>query len=126
MKKLISVSALALALVAGPAFAEEDTKPQIPTDWFKVPVMVDCAPMQKIVEMVSNQFGEIPMMQGEQIIQWANGQAIPAGMALAVNSTTKSWTLVSHFPDGIGCVIASGGKLTPVYTGKKISIKHTK
>ena len=66
------------------------------------------------------------MMQGEQIVQWANGQAIPAGMALAVNSNTRSWTLVSHFPDGIGCVIASGGKLTPVYTGKKISIKHTK
>lgn len=126
MKKLIAAYALALTLVAGPAFAEEDTTPQIPTDWFKIPVMVDCAPIQKIIEMVSNQFGEKPMMKGDQIIQWANGQAVPAGMALAVNSDTRSWTLVSHFPDGIGCVIASGGKLTPVYTGKKISIKHTK
>jgi len=126
MKRIIAVSALALALITGPSFAEEDIKPQTPTTWFKIPIMVDCAPMQMIVDMVSNQFGEIPMMQGEQLIQWANGQSIPAGMALAVNRDTRTWTLVSHFPDGIGCVIASGGKLTPVYSGKKISIKHIK
>lgn len=129
MKKLIAVFALAVAMIAGPAFAEDqteqnNTQPNVPTTWFKVPVMVDCAPLPMIVEMVAKQYGEKPFVTGSQMIQWPNGSVIPAGMTFTVNTKTGTWTLTSNFSDGIACVVANGANMAPFIDSEKIKIKY--
>ena len=142
MKKLIiAVFALAVAFVTGPAFAGKEenpkqtnpqldspapspNKPTTPTTWFKVPILVDCAPLEKIVEMAGGQYGEQPFVTGSQFVQWFNGQTSPAGMTLTANADTGTWTLTANFADGIGCVLGSGGNLTPFVDAEKTKIKY--
>jgi len=136
MKRLIAVFALAVALLAGPAFAENQTEqnntvpkeqeqqPNVPTTWFKVPIMVDCAPLPMIVEMVAKQYSEKPFVTGSQMVQWPNGRVIPAGMTFTANAESGTWTLTANFSDGIACVIANGGNMAPFIDAEKTKIKY--
>lgn len=129
MKKLIAVFALAVAIIAGPAFAEDqteqnNTQPNVPTTWFKVPIMVDCAPLPMIVEMVAKQYSEKPFVTGSQMIQWPNGRVIPAGMTFTANAESGTWTLTANFSDGIACVIANGANMAPFIDAEKTKIKY--
>tara|TARA_B100000925_G_C21841497_1_gene401716 strand:+ start:218 stop:628 length:411 start_codon:yes stop_codon:yes gene_type:complete len=136
MKRLIAVFALAVAFLAGPAFAEDQTEqnnivpkqeqqqPSVPTTWFKVPIMVDCAPLPMIVEMVAKQYSEKPFVTGSQMIQWPNGRVIPAGMTFTANAESGTWTLTGNFSDGIACVIANGANMAPFIDAEKTKIKY--
>lgn len=136
MKRLIAVFALAFALLAGPAFAENQTEqnntvpkeqeqqPNVPTTWFKVPIMVDCAPLPMIVEMVAKQYSEKPFVTGSQMVQWPNGRVIPAGMTFTANAESGTWTLTANFSDGIACVIANGANMAPFIDAEKTKIKY--
>ena len=102
----------------------QEQQPNVPTTWFKVPVMVDCAPLPMIVEMVAKQYSEKPFVTGSQMVQWPNGRVIPAGMTFTANAESGTWTLTANFSDGIACVIANGGNMAPFIDAEKTKIKY--
>ena len=111
MSRLILAFAVGISLLAPAAFAQEQntTKRFITTQ--------ACDPVVKMSDLVMNKYGEKPLFQGEGI-QFAApaGQPYKSAMMFFVNQDSGTWSLVSLYRDGTGCMVANGRNFEP-YSG---------
>ena len=106
---------LCLIFVANTTFAQDQS--QQPYEVKKFITVQDCAPVQEITKIAMFEFGEQPLFYatGAQTAAQID-QSIWSDMMFFVNQDSGTWSLVSRYEDGMGCIVASGGQFTP-YTG---------
>ena len=76
-----------------------------------------CEPVQLMAAKVMLDYGEQPLF-GAKGIQFSavDGEAYKSDMMYFVNQDTGTWTLISLYGDGIGCMVATGNNFKP-YSG---------
>jgi len=85
--------ALAFALLAGPALAQQTAAPN-------APALSACAPRDSIVAQLEKKYGETRRGAGLQ-----NRGAVTEVFASAATGT---WTIIVTRPDGVSCAVAAG------------------
>lgn len=100
---------LCLICVANITFAQEQE-----FEVKKFFTVQDCAPVQYITRLAMNEFGEKPLFYGIGTQTAAEtGEDIQSDMMLFVNQDSGSWSLVSRYQEGMGCIVAVGNQFTP-------------
>ena len=109
---MFRVAAVALALVfaASQTLAQEVNKQFI--------VSQPCDPVQKMTGMIIFKYNEMPLFsaRGKQLSA-QTGEWYESEMMYFVNQEIGTWSLVSLYPDGTGCLVASGTRFEP-YVGR--------
>lgn len=73
-----------------------------------------CLPVQQMTFRVMNEYGETPLFSADGIQYSAvDGEAYKSDMMYFVNQDSGTWSLVSLYPDGTGCMVAAGTKFEP-------------
>jgi len=76
-----------------------------------------CLPVQQMTFKVMNEYGETPLFSADGIQYSAvDGEPYKSDMMYFVNQDTGTWTLISLYGDGIGCMVATGNNFKP-YSG---------
>ena len=65
------------------------------------------------VAKVAKQFDEDTLFTGEIIQQHTSGQYVNSQFVFTVNQDSGTWSLISLFPNGWACQVASGFKFEP-------------
>lgn len=109
MTRSILAFAVWISLLAPSAFAQETVKQFI--------TLQGCTNVSTITSRILSEYGETPMFSG-----WGNqmsaqdGEWYSSSMMYFVNQDSGTWSLVSLYADGMGCLVASGFEFAP-YTG---------
>lgn len=85
-----------------------------------MPIMLQCdTDPGKVLGMVSNQYGELALAQGEGIVQSAiSGRFQPAEIYITVNPQTLSYSVIAVDPQsGTECLLMVGSNFRPVSHG---------
>jgi len=98
MKKLLMGVLLLLPLSA---FAQEDA----PIYWAQKPLQ--CSTTDGIIELVKK-YGEVPTIILDGVTALPNGATSPSKFIIAMNSKTKSWTLLEFTQGDQACILGSG------------------
>ena len=75
-----------------------------------------CDPFEKIIDVMTNKYGEKPLFIGQGLQFGYQGQTHTGGAMFLVNQTTGSWSLIHLYADGTACVTAVGTEFQP-YSG---------
>lgn len=82
-----------------------------------MPVVLQCdTEPGKVFEMVSGQYGEVALAQGEGILQSAiSGRFQPAEIFITINPQTLSYSIIARDPNsGTECLVMVGSNFRPV------------
>ncbi len=104
---------LSVTVHANPQTEENEIPPseqQVPQVYY-LPAIVDCGRTEDIYSIIQR-FGEIPFIEGDTMVKRPDGVVMPAKMAMYLNSSTGTYSLVAKFPDEFWCILNSGGKVT--------------
>jgi len=73
-----------------------------------------CLPVQQMTFKVMNEYGETPLFSADGIqFSATDGNTYKSNMMYFVNQDTSTWTLISLYGDGIGCMVATGNNFKP-------------
>lgn len=109
---MFRVAAITLALIfaASQTLAQEENKQFI--------VSQPCDPVQKMTGMIIFKYSEMPLFSARGNQRSAQtGEWYESEMMYFVNQDTGTWSLVSLYPDGTGCLVAGGTNFEP-YVGR--------
>lgn len=83
-----------------------------------------CDDVMSMTNTVVGKYGEQPLFKGMgiQFSAAENGKGYVGSMMMFVNQDTGSWSLITLYGDGTGCMVASGKEFEP-YGGPKINIQ---
>ena len=104
MLRSISAFAIWISLLAPTAHAQE--KQFIASQ--------PCDNVLSMSETIMNKYGEQPLFvaEGNQLSA-RDGNWYASSMMYFVNQDSGTWSLVSLYPDGTGCMVAAGTKFEP-------------
>jgi hypothetical protein len=73
-----------------------------------------CDNVLSITETIMNKYGEQPLFvaEGNQLSA-TTGEWYASSMMYFVNQDSGTWSLVSLYPDGTGCMVATGTRFEP-------------
>lgn len=81
-----------------------------------------CDSVFSMTDTVVGKYKEQPLFKGMSIqFSSIDSKGYIGSAMMFVNQDTGTWSLVALYPDGTGCMIASGKKFEP-YSGPKINI----
>ena len=73
-----------------------------------------CLPVQQMTFKVMNEYSETPLFSADGIqFSATDGNTYKSNMMYFVNQDTGTWTLISLYGDGIGCMVATGNNFKP-------------
>ena len=102
MKKIFSAFILSLVMTTT-AYAEHEKfnyNSQKP---------VTCSTPDKVKNLLGNQLGEMPYMQGEGLAAATDGKTfIKTTLIISINLETKSFSIVELINDNLACIIGGG------------------
>ena len=84
-----------------------------------LPTMTLCSPILPET-MLSEQFGEIPFVDGEGHILIANGQQVSGSMKMFLHPNRETFTIVLSIGEDVHCMIMTGEFLEPSDLGPDI------
>ena len=129
MKKLISLTLLALMLLAQPSYSQETIPVPIPKPNLqqKTPepqnfqqmllLRTPCSPYSKMKELM-DQYEETPLFTATAMTFSAQfGQPYNGGLIFFVNQDKQSYTVLQVFADGMACMLVNGRNFEP-YNGE--------
>jgi hypothetical protein len=99
-------------LLAMPALAQE-------IELQNLAIGVQCRPISPEA-ILEEQFGELPMLEGNAIVLGNGQQVLPGDMAMYVNPETKSYTIGFSVDNELFCVVMTGSNLGPAVQGNKL------
>ena len=80
-----------------------------------------CDDVMSMTNTVVGKYGEQPLFKGMGIqFSAADGKGYAGSMMMFVNQDTGSWSLITLYLDGTGCMVATGREFEP-YSGPKIN-----
>lgn len=111
---------LCLILAANFAFAQEEDS----TELKKFLTVQNCVPVSELTISAMFEYGEQPLFYGlgMQVSAQAN-VAVYSEMMFFVNQDTGTWSLLSRYTDGTGCIVAVGEDFTP-YSGPSTLVQR--
>jgi hypothetical protein len=116
MKKLISLALLLPTI----ALAQETPNRSAKTFYGTQA----CDDVMSMTNTVVGKYGEQPLFKGMGIqFSAADGKGYAGSMMMFVNQDTGSWSLITLYGDGTGCMVASGKEFEP-YGGPRITIQE--
>jgi hypothetical protein len=105
MTRTILAFAIWISLLAPTAFAQEQKQ---------FIVSQPCDNVLSMTETIMNKYGEQPLFVGNgNQLSASNSQWYSSSMMYFVNQESGTWSLVSLYPDGTGCMVAAGTKFEP-------------
>ena len=111
MSRLLLAFAVGISLLATTALAQQEQQGK------RFYTYQSCDNVMTMTQLVMNKYGEQPLLQGTGIqFGAANGQPFTSSMMMFVNQDSGSWSLISLYPDGTGCMVANGKDFKP-YSG---------
>jgi len=70
----------------------------------------------KIIELVQEKYGEVPMAIGQGILQNISGKWQGAEVLMTVNPETRSYSVIVRDPVGeVECILLAGNNFEPAY-----------
>ncbi len=103
------------------ALAQETTKtPKSPTakTFFATHA---CDNVITMTDLVVGKYGEQPLFKAMGLqFSASDGKAYAGSMMMFVNQDTGTWSLITLYPDGNGCMVATGREFEP-YGGPRIN-----
>ena len=103
------------------ALAQETTKtPKSPTakTFFATHA---CDNVITMTDLVVGKYREQPLFKAMGLqFSAQDGKAYAGSMMMFVNQDTGTWSLITLYPDGTGCMVATGREFEP-YSGPKIN-----
>ena len=73
-----------------------------------------CDNVLSITEKIMSDYGEEPLFVGNgNQLSASDGNWYSSSMMYFVNQDSGTWSLVSLYPDGTGCMVAAGTKFEP-------------
>jgi hypothetical protein len=106
---------IGLLLLAFPALAEENNPNIIP-----FPSLMLCG-MYNQGERMQDEYGEIPFVEGDaQVFSPEPGKAYDGKIRIFLNPETQSYTIFFDIDDKITCLLTTGNKLEPIYSGQEL------
>jgi len=105
MTRTILAFAIWISLLAPAAFAQEQKQFQ---------TLQPCAPVLEMTRTVMVDYGEKPLFAAAGNQRSANnGEWYASDMMYFVNQDSGTWSLISLYADGIGCMVAAGTGFKP-------------
>ena len=108
MTKLASLL-LGLTLVVTPAIAQQEE--------YEITTLLlahDCAPAERIIPLLREEWGELPFALGTAVVTLKDGQQAIGVLMMNVNPSTLSYTINILFPDDdMMCMLVNGEDFQP-------------
>ena len=102
MKKIFSAFILSLVMTTT-AYAEHEKLN------YNSQKPVTCTTPDKIKQLLGDQLGEMPYMQGDGVSAATDGKTfIETNLIIAVNLETKTFSVVELINDNLACIIGGG------------------
>ena len=107
MLRSISAFAIWISLLAPAAHAQEQKQKQFI-------VSQPCDRAEVMADTIVNNYGEQPLIvaEGNQLSA-RTGEWYASSMMYFVNQDSGTWSLMSLYADGTGCMVAAGTKFEP-------------
>ena len=103
-----------LCLLAMPAFAE------VPEGTVQFPSSMLCGEYNEGAG-IDNQYGEIPFVEGDaQVLSPDSNKAYGGKIRIFLNPETHSYTILFDINGELSCLLTTGEKLSPIYSGKPL------
>ena len=108
MSRMILAFAVSISLFTTLAFAQDNPQGQ------RFIATQPCEPVANMTKIVMEKYGEQPLfsVQGIQFSA-VNDKGYTSDMMFFVNQDTGTWSLISLYPDGTGCMVATGREFEP-------------
>jgi hypothetical protein len=104
-----------LCLLAFHATAQE-----LPKNTVQIPSSMLCGVYNE-GELMKKEYGEIPFVEGDaQVMSPDLGQAYLGDIRIFLNPETHSYTIMFDIDDRLSCLLTTGDKLSPIYSGKPL------
>lgn len=115
--KTFTYSALSAMIVAcAPAMAQDNPAPTAKN----FIATQSCDDVIRMTDLVVSKYREQPLFQGMGLqFSAQNGKAYAGSTMMFVNQDSGTWSMISLYPDGTSCMVASGKEFKP-YSGPKI------
>lgn len=107
-----------LCLLANSAALAEEPIPK-DLDVMNLAIGVQCRP-DSPSRMLKEQFGEIPMLDGEAIVLGSAQTILPGDMKMYVNPENKTYTIAFSVNNELFCVVMTGMNLGPAMQGNEL------
>jgi len=80
-----------------------------------------CDNVMTMTDLVVGKYREQPLFKAMGLqFSAQDGKAYAGSMMMFVNQDTGTWSLITLYPDGTGCMVATGREFEP-YNGPKIN-----
>ena len=101
---------LGLTLVVTPAIAQQEEDNGLRS----LLLAHDCAPAERIINLLREDWGELPFALGTAIVTLENGQQAQGVLMMNVNPSTLSYTInILFLDDGMMCMLVNGEDFQP-------------
>ena len=108
MSRMILAFAVSISLFTTLAFAQENPQGQ------RFIATQPCEPVANMAKIVMEKYGEQPLFSAQGIqFSAVNDKGYTSDMMFFVNQDTGTWSLISLYPDGTGCMVATGKEFEP-------------
>jgi len=75
----------------------------------------------KMLQLVQEKYGEIPLSRAMGLIQSINGKWMEVEVYIFLNPESKSYSVIALEPEsGIQCLVIAGGGMEPIFSGKPL------
>ena len=92
----------------------------IPNKTVQIPSSLLCGVYNE-GEKMKEEYGELPFVQGDaQVLSPNPGQAYFGKIRIFLNPETHSYTIMFDIEDRLTCLLTTGDKLSPIYSGKPL------
>lgn len=116
----------AIALLPFNSIAQETPKPPKSLTAKTFFATQSCDNVITMTELVMNKYKEKPLFKASGLqFSAQDGQAYAGSMMMFVNQDTGSWSFITLYPDGTGCMVATGKEFEP-YSGPMPNYGETK
>lgn len=116
MTKLASLL-LGLTIVVTPAIAQEDNTLK------SLMLAHDCAPADRVLPHLQEEWGEDPFALGTAVVTLKNGEPVDGLLLMNVNPSTRTYTInILFLEDGMVCMLTSGEDFQPAQSKPKINL----
>ena len=103
MSRMILAFAVSISLFTTLAFAQDNPQGQ------RFIATQPCEPVANMAKIVIEKYGEQPLFSAQGIqFSAVNDKGYTSDMMFFVNQDTGTWSLISLYPDGTGCMVANG------------------